>query len=49
MAVLFPTYTGLTLILVALAGVAWFGESVALPQAAGIALIASGVFLLQPR
>jgi multidrug transporter EmrE-like cation transporter len=49
MAVLFPTYTGLTLILVALVGVAWFGESIALPQFAGIALIAAGVFLLQPR
>jgi multidrug transporter EmrE-like cation transporter len=46
MAVLFPAYTGLTLVLVALAGVLLFGETLGARQLGGIALIAGGVFLL---
>lgn len=46
MAVLFPVYTGLTLVLVALAGVLLFGERLSGWQGAGIVLIVGGVFLL---
>jgi multidrug transporter EmrE-like cation transporter len=46
MAVLFPIYTGLTLVLVALVGVLLFGERLSAAQAAGIVLIVVGVFLL---
>lgn len=49
MAVLFPTYTGITLILVALAGALVFGERLAVTQFAGVVLIAAGVFLLQGK
>ena len=46
MAVLFPIYTGLTLVLVALVGVLLFGERLSAAQGAGIVLIVVGVFLL---
>jgi small multidrug resistance pump len=49
MAVLFPTYTSLTLILVALVGVLVFGERLGALQVGGIVLIAAGVFLLQGK
>ena len=49
MAVLYPTYTSLTLILVALAGVLLFGERLGAGQIGGIVLIAAGVFLLQGK
>ncbi|MBS0321481.1 MAG: hypothetical protein JSR18_13135 [Proteobacteria bacterium] len=47
MSVLFPVYTGLTLILVALVGVLAFGERLAWAQMLGVLLIVGGVFLLQ--
>ena len=47
MSELFPLYTGLTLILVALAGVWLFGERLSPLQMGGIGLIIGGLFLLQ--
>jgi small multidrug resistance pump len=47
MSELFPLYTGLTLILVALAGVWLFGERRSPLQMGGIGLIIGGLFLLQ--
>jgi small multidrug resistance pump len=47
MSLLFPLYTGLTLVLVSVVGVVAFGEKLALPQMGGIALIIAGMFLLQ--
>lgn len=47
MALLFPIYTGLTLVMVSLVGVLAFGERLALPQMGGIVLIIAGMFLLQ--
>ncbi len=47
MSVLFPVYTGITLILVALVGVLVFGERLAWAQMGGVLLIVAGVFLLQ--
>ncbi|MEP7062269.1 MAG: hypothetical protein ABI881_07710 [Betaproteobacteria bacterium] len=47
MSELFPLYTGLTLILVALVGVMWFHERLSPLQFGGIGLIVGGLFLLQ--
>ncbi len=47
MSQLFPLYTGLTLIVVALVGMYAFGERLSPPQVGGIALIVGGLFLLQ--
>ncbi|MEO6749325.1 MAG: hypothetical protein ABI294_07030 [Casimicrobiaceae bacterium] len=47
MSQLFPLYTGLTLILVAVVGVVLFHERLAPVQVGGIVLIVGGLFLLQ--
>ena len=47
MSQLFPLYTGLTLILVAVVGVLLFHERLSPMQVGGIALIIGGLFLLQ--
>ncbi|MEO8849203.1 MAG: hypothetical protein ABI440_11330 [Casimicrobiaceae bacterium] len=47
MAQLFPLYTGLTLIVVAMMGVVLFHERLLPLQWGGIALIVGGLFLLQ--
>jgi small multidrug resistance pump len=46
MSQLFPLYTGLTLILVAIAGVVLFNERLAPVQIGGILLIVGGLYLL---
>ncbi len=45
-AVLYPIYTGLSIILVLLMGAGWFGEVISLWQLLGCALIIGGIFLV---
>jgi len=45
----YPIYTGLSIILVFLIGIGWFGETMRWPQAIGCLLIISGIFMVSGK